>query len=403
MTMVLEGIRIVDWSAVYAGPMASMMLGDLGAEVIKIEQRVTGDSIRGLVGMGGRSFEMPGGRNANIEAYNRNKRSITLDVTKDKGREIMYRLIEQADIFVHNFRQGVPDRLGLGYETLSHLNPRLIYASISPWGPNGPDTEQAGYDFLAQARSGFMTSLGEPDMPPLLAAIPIADQLSGTIMAYGILAALIARERTGLGQRVDVSLLGSMLWMEYLSISTSLMVGFEMPRQSRAEMYNPLYCHYRCADGQWIALGMLQSDRYWPDFCELMGLVELKKNPRFENMMVRALNCKELIVILDRLFAKKTSAEWVQILERSNMLFSRVNSIPELASDAQVKANDYIIEYEHSALGKINMVGMPVQLSRTPGLVRRPAPEFGEHTEEVLLELGYSWNDITQLRKEEVV
>jgi CoA:oxalate CoA-transferase len=321
-------------------------------------------------------------------------------LSRDKGREILFRLVKQSDVFVLNFRKGVADELGITYETLSKINPRIIYASVSPWGPNGPDSGQAGYDYLGQARSGFMSTMGEPGAPPGIAPGSIADCMTGTVLAYGILAAIIARERTGKGQKVDASLLGSMMWLQYLSVSTSLMVGWAIPPQSRASCWNPILNHYLCADNQWIALGLLQSDRYWPAFCKAIGLEELEKDVKFENQLVRAVNCRELIAILDKVFARKTSDEWMLILKEVDLLFSRVNAVPDLHSDPQVLANDYIIECQHNALGKIRMVGMPVGLNQTPGLVKRSAPEFGEHTEEVLLELGYSWEEISHFREE---
>ena len=401
--MPLEGIRVVDWSAWQQGPVASMMLGDLGADVIKIETREGGDPARGIIGTGGRSFDLAEGRHAYIEAQNRNKRGITLDVKKDKGREIMYQLVKQADVFVQNFRQGVASRLGLDYQMLSGINPRLVYASASPWGPEGSESNLRGYDYLGQARSGFMSAVGEPDMPPLLAASPIADQTGAIMLAYGILAALFARDRLGVGQEVNASLLGSMIWLQCLSVNTSLLAGWEIPRQAKSQIWNPVYCHYKCSDGKWIALGLLQSDRYWADFCKAMELEELEKDPRFENLVQRAINSKELVPILESRFASKTSDEWDEVLRQAELLFCRVNTISDLINDPQVTANDYITEYDHPALGKVNMVGFPIHMSETPLSVRMPAPELGQHTEEVLLELGYSWEDIVKLREEEVI
>ncbi len=401
--MSLEGIKVIDWSAWQQGPVASMMLGDLGADVIKIENRAGGDPGRGIIGTGGNSFDLAEGRHAYIEAHNRNKRGMTLNVKTDKGREIMYQMVKEADVFVQNFRQGVAAKLKLDYQTLSGINPKLIYATASPWGPEGPESSNRGYDYLGQARSGFMSAVGEPDMPPLLAASPIADQIGAIMLAYGVLAALVARDRTGVGQEVNSSLLGSMIWLQGLSINASLMAGWELPRQAKSGVWNPVYSHYLCSDGRWIALGLLQSDRYWADFCQAMGLEELEKDERFESLVPRAINAKELVPILEARFATKTSDEWSQALREKDLLFCLVNSISDLASDPQVTANNYITEYDHPALGKVNMVGFPIHMSETPPSIRMPAPELSQHTEDVLLNLGYSWEDIGKLREEEVI
>ncbi len=403
MTMPLEGIRVVDWSAWQQGPVASMMLGDLGADVIKIENREGGDPSRGIMGTGGNSFNLAEGRHAYIEAHNRNKRSITLDLKKDEGREVMYRLVKEADVFIQNFRQDVPVKLGLDYKTLSGMNPRLVYGSASPWGPDGPESDQRGYDYLGQARSGFMSAVGEPDMAPLVAASPIADQVGAVMLAYGVMAALISRNSSGKGQEVNASLLGSMIWLQALSVNTKLLAGWEMPRQERSQTWNPVYCHYKCADGRWIALGLLQSDRYWADFCKALEIEELETDPRFQDLMYRAVNSTELVPILEARFASKSSEEWGRILKKADLLFCLVNSIADLPSDPQVTANDYITEYDHPALGKVNMVGFPIHMSETPPSVRMPAPEMGQHTEDVLLELGYTWEDIGRFRDEEVI
>lgn len=247
-----------------------------------------------------------------------------------------------------------------------------------------------------------MSTVGEPDMPPLKVAGSLADPTGAIMLAYGILAAIIARDRLGVGQEVNASLLGSMIWLQCLTITTCLLGGAEMPRMARSEQFNPMYRHYECSDGKWIQLALLQ-ERHWADFCKVMELEELENDPRFENLVQRAINRKELVSILESRFASKPSDEWVEALRQAELLFCRVNTIADLIDDPQVTANDYIIEYDHPALGKVNMVGFPMHMSETPLSVRMPAPEWGQHTEEVLLELGYSWEDIVKLREEEVI
>ncbi|GIW40460.1 MAG: formyl-CoA transferase [Candidatus Binatia bacterium] len=403
MPMPLEGIRVVDWTIWQQGPVASVMLGDLGAEVIKIEERVGGDPGRGMLKMSG--IDLSDRPNFYFEANNRNKKSVALDLKHPEGKEILYRLVERSDVFVQNFRKGVAERLGFGPAELRKRNPRLVYASASGYGPEGPEAHAPSFDYLAQARSGIMLAAGEPDMPPLAIAGGIADQMGAIMLAYGILAALYARERFGVGQEVDASHLGSMTWLQGLSVAARLMMGMAIPRQARASAVNPLWNHYRCADGRWIALGMLQPDRYWADFCRVLGRPELATDERFATMQARAAHAAECVAVLDEIFATRSCAEWVEILRRGgDFIFTHVNSVDDLPDDPQVQANRYVTEFDHPAFGPVRVVGIPVELHETPGKIRTPAPEFGQHTEEILTELlGYSWEDIARLRDQGVI
>jgi len=405
MTMPLEGIRVLDWTVWQQGPVASTMLGDLGAEVIKIEDRVSGDPARGVMKMWGVMARLPSGRNFYLENNNRNKKGITLNLRKEKGREILYQLVGKSDVFVHNFRKDVPERLGLDYETLAKHNPKLIYAHASSYGPEGPDANEQAFDYTGQARSGLMWAVGEVGMPPLTVTGAPMDQMGATMTAYGVLAALLARERLGVGQKVDVSMLGSAIWLQGENVASSLIFGYEYPRWTRVNTGNPLWNHYCCSDGKWLVLAMPQSDRHWPEFCEILGINQLKDDPRFNNMERREQNAKELIDILDRLFVTKTRDEWLKLIRtKPELIATSVSKISELSQDPQVTANKYIVDFDHPALGKIKVVGLPINLSKTPGSIRLPAPELGQHTEEVLIDiLGYSWDQITQLRDEEII
>jgi crotonobetainyl-CoA:carnitine CoA-transferase CaiB-like acyl-CoA transferase len=300
----------------------------------------------------------------------------------------------------------VAERLGLDYATLREHNPRLIYANASGYGPKGPDSEEPSFDHLGLARSGIMLAAGEPEMPPLAVAGGIADQMGGGMLAYGVLAALVARERHGVGQEVDASHLGSMTWLQGLSVSCRLMAGFALPRNFRSQAGNPLWNHYQCKDGRWLALAMLQSDRYWPDFCRAIGRPELATDERFEGGYQRAQNREAAIAILDQVFATRTRDEWIAQLSESegDFIFTIVNSVDELPEDPQVLANDYVVDFDHPQHGPTRVLGIPVQLGETPGAVRLAAPELGQHTEEILLDvLGYDWERITELRKREVI
>ncbi|MDD9854438.1 MAG: CoA transferase [Deltaproteobacteria bacterium] len=402
--MPLDGIRVLDWTIWQQGPICSAMLGDLGAEVIKIEQRGTGDPGRWLAAAGGAAHA--GDLNWYFEANNRNKQSIALDLKKPEARQVVLELAERSDVFVQNFRKGVAARLGLDYASLRARNQRLIYASATGYGPDGPESGAPSFDHLGLARSGIMNAAGEPDMPPLGIAGGVADQMGGAMLAYGIMTALLARERHGVGQEVNVSHLGSMAFLQGLSLSMRLMAGRAFPRSFRSSAFNPLWNHYRCADDAWLALAMLQSDRYWADFCAAVGLPQLAADPRFADMNARAANAGDCVAALDAAFATRPRAEWLRILDQApgDFIYTIVNSVEDLPDDPQMQANGYIAHFDHPQHGATNMVGLPIALSQTPGGIRIPAPELGQHTEQILLDvLGWDWPRITALRESEAI
>ena len=400
----LDGIRIIDWTIWQQGPVATQMLADLGAEVIKIEERERGDPGRGITAVAG-SSTVKSGRNYYFEANNKHKKSIALNLKQPEAREIVHRLAARSDVFVQNFRKGVAQRLGLGYAELAALNPRIIYGSASGYGPEGPDSGEPSFDYLGQARSGIMNAIGTGSTAPSYVYGGIADQMGAIMLAYGVLAALFARERTGIGQEVDASHLGSMMALQGLNVVARTIMGKEFPRNTRANAYNPLWNHYRCADDKWISLAMLQPDRYWKNFCEVVGKPELAEDPRFAEAKVRGKNSAALVAIFDEVFAARPRDEWMRVLKgRGDFIYTIVNSVSDLPDDPQVRANGYVVEYDHPALGNLTLLGMPVKLSATPGEPRGHAPELGEHTELLLTEmLGYSWDDIARLREANVI
>ncbi len=400
----LDGIRIIDWTIWQQGPVATQMLADLGAEVIKIEERERGDPGRGITAVAG-SATNKGGRNYYFEANNKHKKSIALNLKQPEAREIVHRLARHSDVFVQNFRKGVAHRLGLGYADLVTINPRIIYASASGYGPEGPDSGEPSFDYLGQARSGIMNAVGSGSTTPTYVYGGIADQMGAIMLAYGVLAALFARERTNLGQEVDASHLGSMMALQGLNVVARTIMGKEFPRNTRANAYNPLWNHYRCADDKWISLAMLQPDRYWKEFCEVIGKPELIEDPRFAEVKTRGKNSAAVVAIFDEVFATRPRHEWMGILKgRGDFIYTIVNSVTDLPDDPQVRANDYVVDYDHPALGNLTLLGMPVKLSATPGEPRGHAPELGEHTELLLTEmLGYSWDDVARLREANVI
>ena len=403
MAMPLEGIRVIDWTIWQQGPVASVMLADLGADVIKVEERVGGDPGRGVLRAQG--LDLKDRPNFYFEANNRNKRSLAIDLKKPEGAEIVRRLADRADVFVQNFRKGVAGRLGLDAATLRARNPRLVYASATGYGPEGPESGAPSFDYLGLARSGIMYSAGEPDDEPLAIAGGIADQMGAVMLAYGVLAALFARERTGRGQDVDASHLGSMAWLQGLGLSARLMLGRALPRQARRFAMNPLWNHYRCADGQWLALSMLQPDRYWARFCQVLEIPDAADDERFANIMSRMQNASACVALLDEAFARRPRAEWLsRLAEGGDFIASVINAVDDLPDDPQMQINGYVTDFEHPAFGPTKVVGVPIGLSDTPGRLRLPAPEFGQHTEEILTELlGYSWDDVGRLRDAEVI
>jgi crotonobetainyl-CoA:carnitine CoA-transferase CaiB-like acyl-CoA transferase len=396
----LKGIRVIDWTIWQQGPVATTMLADMGAEVIRIEERDKGDPGRGVFAIGGAAAT----HNFYFEANNRHKQSFTLDLTKPEAREIVYRLVAKSDVFVQNFRKGVAARLGLSYRDLSAHNPKLVYASASGYGPEGPDSGEPSFDYLAQARSGIMNTGPADIKDPIYLTGGIADQMGAIMLAYGVTMALVARERYGVGQEVNASHLGSMIALQGLNVSSRTFLGHEFQRNAREEAFNPLWNHYKCGDGKWICFGMIQ-DRYWKDFCVALGIQELIEDPRFNQMKARGKNRRELIAILDQVLVTKTRDEWMYILKHGgDFIYTVVNSIDDLPSDPQVLANGYVVDYDHPELGKKQLVGVPVILSKTPGDARGRAPELGENTELILTELlGYSWEDVAKLREQGVI
>jgi CoA:oxalate CoA-transferase len=405
----LDGIRIIDWTIWQQGPVAGAMLGDLGAEVIKIEERERGDGGRAM-------FQLPGGGSSPYwEMNNRNKKSVTVDLKRPEGVELVRRLIAKSDVFIQNFRPSIADRIGLDYERLAKLNPRLIYASASAFGPEGPERSARAYDLLGQARSGFLLREGkdEPDIPDG----GMADQMGAIMLAYGVLAALMARERHGVGQKVDTSLLGSMMWLRGLSFARELMkderrarsdMGQHMQSKvpTRLDPGNPLWNTYKCADGKWLALAVLTTDPHWPVVLEALGNPgALASDPRFGTHYGRCSHAREIVAILDPLFASQPRQSWLdRLTARGDLPVSAINTTEEAASDPQAIANGYITEFDHPSYGRIRLPGFPVTMSDTPARIHRQAPEFGEHTEEVLMNLlGLDWSELTDLRNRAVI
>lgn len=399
----LEGIKVVEWSMYATGPMAGVVLGDLGADVIKIEDAsVGGDPPRGMRFVAGvADCAMPGDRNAYFEVMNWNKRSITLNLKHPKGREIAFQLLDKADVFLCNIRPPVVRKLGLDYETVSQRNPRIVYAIASGYGERGPQGDRAGNDYTGQARSGMMWGAGTVDDPPFYHTGGFPDMGGATLLSHAVITALLARERHGVGQKVEMSNLSAAMWMQYWAMGIVLLTGNPWPRIDRRKPGNPLYNHYPCQDGEWIALSAILPQN-WPTFCQLVGLDHLLEDERFQTVDNRRINALELNKILDERFMTRPRHEWEEILARDpSMIFERVQRLEDLADDPQVLANEYVIEMDHPVYGRCKVQNFPIRFSKTSPKPRRAAPELGDSNFEILVnELGYSPEDVADFMSE---
>jgi CoA:oxalate CoA-transferase len=394
----LQGVKVVEITMFQQGPVAGMRLGDLGADVIKIETRA-GDPARGFMAIIGAEAGLTG-NNYYFEHNNRNKRGVVIDLKNEKGKEIFLRLIDQADVFLNNMSIEAPISLGIGPEDLLARNPRLIYAQASGWGRKGSEANDLSFDYTGIARAGLMMCAGEKDSPPADILPGIGDEMGGLMCAWGITAALYAREKTGKGQVVDTSLMGGAIAMLGLIMEAPSVLGQEFGRKLRSTAGNALYNHYRCKDNKWIVIAHLQPDKYWPNVCKALGIEEFRNDPRFGGIAERAEHAAELVAILDKRFATKTRDEWMTILKEAGCICTPIQSPIEVTRDPQALANNYFIDVEHPEWGRTKVVGFPWDFSGTPALWSRRAPGLGEHTEEVLLQAGYTKEEIARYREE---
>ena len=390
MPLPLEGLKVVDFATVYAGPNSAMMLADQGADVIKIESP---DS---------RTEDMaPGGRpNLPFLAFNRNKRSIALDITKPAGRDAAYRLLQWADVVIINMRTSTRERRGFTYEAVSKLNPRLIYLSLTGYGDRGPEAHLPGADITLQARIGDIDERMLPGQPP-----PPHTQLfhfdmgTSTINCFSVMLALKEREQTGRGQQIETSLLATGLAMHACQMTRVP----DVPRFGGPIVGLPQ--SYMCGDGRWILSQHINIQRRWSELCEALALPELTDDPRFQTLPGREAHVDEIAVILQKNFLTKPAAEWEQILKGHEHMMSMVRSIDEVFEDPQVLANDMLLRYDQPGVGEVIGLTPPFRLESTEGTqwIRRPVPRIGEHTDEVLRECAYSDAEIAALRSEQVV
>ncbi len=394
--MALADIRVLDLSRVLAGPFCTMLLADFGADVIKVEAPGRGDDTRHW------GPPWAGGESAYFLSVNRNKRSITLNLKHERGRQILLDLVARSDVFIENFKVGTAKRLGLDYETLREINPRLIYCSITGYGQTGPYRDRPGYDFVIQAEGGIMSITGPADGEPHKVGVAIVDITAGLFAATAILAALHHRERTGEGQYIDIALLDAQVgWLA--NVAQNYLVSGEVPkRYGNAHPNIVPYEVFPTADG-YIAVG-IGNDLQYRRFCELTGRMDLWEDGRFQTNPGRVEHRDELIPRLRELFRTKTTAEWLALLREAKISAAPINNVAQVLNDPHVLARGMVQTVRHPTAGELKLVGPVPKLSATPAAIRRPPPLLGEHTVEVLTELlGYDEETVSRLREEGVV
>jgi len=400
----LEGIKVLEIANWVAGPSACAILSELGADVIKVEPPGTGDAMRGITTSRRGLVPYTGGINPIIEQDNRGKRSIAVDLSRPEGQEVVHRLALQSDVLVTNLIPRRRERYRLRYEDLVPENPRLIYVVLTGYGPEGPDRDRAGFDYAAfWARSGIMGILGEPDAPPVQQRPGMGDHTTSLAIVAAVTTALYEREKSGLGQQVECALFHTGLWVLSMDVVAALRERANIERVSRREVTNPLFNYYLTGDGKWIQLVMPVSDPYWPGVCRALGLAELIDNPRFNTHARRMENCRELIKIFEERFATKPRAEWGRLLDAQGCIWAPVQTLDEVINDPQAHANGYFATLRHPSGEEFQVVAAPIRFGRTPGQIRGPAPEVGQDTELILLELGYDWDQIDELKAKRVI
>ncbi len=391
----LAGLRVIDLTRVLSGPFCTMMMGDMGAEVIKIERPGTGDDTR--------AFAPPyqGEESAYFLTVNRNKKSLTLDMKQDAAKEILWRLIESADILIENFRPGAATRLGFGYEAVAERNPAIIYGSISGFGDRGPDANRPGYDLIIQGESGMMDITGEAEGPPTKMGTSIADMVAGMMLSQGVLAALHHRHSSGQGQHVKVSMLEALASLLTYQAGTYYSTGKTPKRRGNAHPSIVPYETIQAADG-WLNVGVA-NDSLWVKFCDVINQPEWKTHPKFALAPERVRNREELVPLVNDILKQKPRAEWIALMNTAGVPCGAIASVAEICESETLKARGMIWEMDHASAGKVRTIANPIEFTGT--VLGSPAapPRLGEHCDSVLGDAGYSAEDIAEMKANGVI
>jgi crotonobetainyl-CoA:carnitine CoA-transferase CaiB-like acyl-CoA transferase len=391
MNDALQGIRVIEMSSYVTGPFAGAMLSDLGADVIKVEEPGKGDPFRGW---GDRLYS------ATFCSLNRNKRSITLDIRQDEGRDILLKFLAAADVFIENFRPGTLAKRGLGYETVRELNPKIVYCSISGFGDTGPYRDRPGYDTVGQAMSGLLSLLTDPGDPKGM-GLSFSDHLTGFYACYGILGALVNRLITDQGQKVETSLLRASLSFLAESASRYFETG-EVPRRAHRTHTAGVFA-FEDQDGLPFVIHLSSPEKFWRGFLDVLGKPEWAEDPRFRERKGRTANHDALSSLSQEIFSRGRRTDWLRRLEEKDVPCAPLNTLEEVFQDPQVREYGFPIEVEHPKMGKMRMLGSAIELSRTPPKIKSAPPILGEHTEEILREFGYDENAIARLRNAKII
>jgi len=391
----LEGIRVIELAQIMAGPTCGMLLADMGADVIKVEKLPGGDDTR--------SYTQPSiaGESAAFMILNRNKRGMAVNLKTPGGLEVVKKLVAGADVVTENYRKGTLEKLGLGYEVMKEINPRLVYCAISGYGRTGPYADKGGFDLIAQGFAGLMSITGEPGRPPAKSGTSVADINAGIFAALGIVSALLARERTGKGQVVETSLMEAAVQQTFWQAAIYFATGVNSGPTGSAHILTAPYQAFPTADG-WINVGGANQSN-WERIVKVIERPDLAADPRFATNGDRMRNLDALTPIIGEALVKRPSAEWIRLFEEAGVPVGPVNRIGDMLADPQVAAREMVIEVDHPKAGRTKALGHPIKFSGTPGTIVRPAPLLGQHTREVLAELGYDEGAVERLHAEGAV
>jgi crotonobetainyl-CoA:carnitine CoA-transferase CaiB-like acyl-CoA transferase len=399
MARELQGVRVIEAGGAVAVPIVGMLMGSWGADVIHIEPPEKGDNWRYVLAQGMAGFAKPCGVNYYWEHTDRNKKSLALNMASADGQEILHKLVKTADVFLNNLRPYEMEKFHLTYGTLTHINPRIIYANLTGYGRRGPEQNTGGYDSVAfWARSGVMDLMHDAGVAPNISRPGYGDSLTAMSLLAGVMAALYVREKTGVAQELEISLYNTAVWSLGFDISGCLITGEDAVRPQRQTMGNPIRNVYETGDHRWIMLGMTNAQHYWPGFCKAIAHPELENDPRFATYEARFSHAGELVSLLDGVFISRSYSEWIEILRGTKIVWSPVTTPLEVTRDHQAMANDFFTDWDHPEYGPIKVLNNPIKLSETKAEITMAAPRLGEHSEEILKGLAYSQAEIQTLK-----